>query len=129
MGYEAKETPLTFKVRVEANGKSVELSVPTLKNEEEQQYVGILKDLVANWVFPMEADTVGNYQAWFAPITVEGNFAHLQKRKVAYNKASLAQGKSQVKTLTPEIVSSNHLLDWDLKISMPGTLHGEEAPR
>jgi hypothetical protein len=121
-------SPVVFKIHVESTGKSVEISAPELASQEAHQFAGILKDLVATWVFPLESDTMGSYQVWFSPMAVKGNFAHIEKRKIAYLTASAANGaKNKVRTITPEIVKSNHILEWDLQRFMPAVLQGEEV--
>jgi hypothetical protein len=118
-GFESASSVI-FKLHVDSSGKSIRLSAPVLKNEVESQHAGVLKDLISNWVFPLESDTVGSYQARFAALSVHEGIAHGKKAKVAYLKSS---------KITPEIVSSEHFLEWDLKRAMPQLVLGSETTR
>lgn len=113
-------SPLVLKLHVDASGKSVDLSAPKLRKDSDRQNEGILKDLVANWVFPLQADTVGAYQAAFDPMSVRGGVGMVEKRKIAYVKTAAT---------APEILSSKHVMEWDLQGAMPVTVRGEEVTR
>jgi hypothetical protein len=102
-----KTSPSPLRVQVSSNGEKVKFftdkSAP--QNEESEQHRAIMKDLMAQLIFPLRQDTVGAYEA---------KFAHWQKTKTRYVKN------------TPKILHSSHRLKWDAKLNLPEEVQGEE---
>lgn len=104
----AQTAPVRFHARVDGNGKRVILRSTPPRDEEGRQHANILKDLIALWVFPLEADTVGQFRASFA--SLEGGW---KKRKLAYEREG-----------APAIFHSEHWMLWGEGV--PKELKGEE---
>ena len=105
-------------VRVEAGARGDDLALFTAQglSEDDEGHVAVLKDLVALWLFPLRADTVGPYEARFETLPSR------DERKV---KLSYRAGGANV----PEVLSSMHLLRWNSAIHLPGEVGGQERTR
>ncbi|MGZ3700464.1 MAG: HEAT repeat domain-containing protein [Bdellovibrionota bacterium] len=118
-GAPAPRSPL---IRVESDARGDQLHVFTLSGlgELEKQHAGIVKDLVALWLFPLRSDTVGEYEARFDPLVAEKGFAREKKSKLSYfSKAPN----------TPTILTSEHYLLWNFSTHLPDEVKGLETTR
>ena len=112
---------VVFKLHINSVEKKVDLQVPTLHGEMDRQHADILKDLVANWMFTLESDTVGAYQADFSAMGIEDGYPRYEKTKIAYIRVA---GPAK-----PDIVRSRHVLEWDSKQGVPHRVEGDEITR
>jgi HEAT repeat protein len=108
-----------LKARVEKRGQRLELFSAAPDSEEEQQHEAVLKDLLSQLIFPLRSDTVGPYEATLEEVSAEEDFVRFRKVKRGY-----LSGKH-----LPEIVSSLHLLKWNVEAGMPEEVRGAEATR
>ena len=109
-------------VHVDPDGKTLQLRSSPSKEDDEtaHQNLNILKDLLANWVFPLQSDTSGNYEAAFSAPFNENGFLKETKKKISYEKS---------KTVVTEILSSSHQLNWSLDLHLPYSISGIDSTR
>lgn len=102
-----------MRVKISATGKTMTFLVTP--ESAHGQEVAIVKDLLAEWDFPLNRDTVGEFEA--------------REQEVS----PLRRTKSKIRYLSganrPEIVSSLHSLRWDPSIGLPAELGGDESTR
>ena len=91
-GHALDDAP-AFRVHSDPEGKTIALLGPESKTDAQKQHSDVVKDLIANFFFPMQSDTVGPYSATFETLSP----SRFSKKKIAY------VGPSKPK---PEIVSS-----------------------
>jgi HEAT repeat protein len=113
-----KPSPTALRARVDSRGESVQFfSDSAVKTEEIAQHQAILKDLMAQLIFPLQRDTVGTYAA---TLTAQNTGDHYQKTKLRY----LSSNSGNV---APQIVSSLHELEWDSTLALPKKVKGAEV--
>lgn len=112
--------PVVLRLRVNSRGDEIAMTGGVIRTDEERQQEAFLKDLIANWAFPLRSDTVGSYSAQFEPMPSENGFSRMKKIKLTYSQATLQK---------PEIASSLHLLKWDDSLGLPYEIVGEESTR
>jgi hypothetical protein len=122
-----EKTPLLLGLHASTDGKDVAISKARTEKpfgETEQQYENILKDLIANWDFPLEEDTTGKYAASFESLASNSqmNPSLLLERKI--KKSYLSQGN-----LTPKILESSDITQWDVEQGVPRSVEGNELTR
>lgn len=110
--------PSKLRFKVNTATETIEILAPLNPSENEKQQTAILKDLLACWLFPFRYDTTGAYSAKLTPLAPENNLPRIQKTKIAYLKSA---------TPTPEILTSNHVLQWNTDLRIPNQVRGEET--
>lgn len=106
-----------LRMRLSHSGSVLDLRLPS---RADRQSIAILKDLAANWDFPMTTDTVGSYDAHFEIEASTSSLTEMKKTKIAYQKTT---------TQRPEITNSLHHLSWNNLVGMPASIQGTESTR
>ncbi len=104
---------LAVRVRVDAKGEEMAIFTGKIRDDDDAQHVNILKDLLAQWVFPLRRDTVGFYTAKLEPQSLRS----WKKTKITYNRPQ---------ENVPEIFRSVHTLLWSSELNLPQEIQGSE---
>lgn len=112
-----EKNPSFLRAQINTAGNILKVFSKEDYNEDEKQHVNILKDLLANWVFPLRVDTVGFYEASFSALTNKDAYLQSIKTKSAYTDHSNAV----------RILKSSHELLWDPALSLPHSVVGTES--
>jgi hypothetical protein len=117
-------SPVALRLRMDTRGDHISLAgtatATPLQSSPLAQHEAILKDLVANWAFPLQSDTLGEYEARFEPPASEDGLTRIRKTKLSYRDPS---------PRLPHFVHSNHLLIWDEALALPREIQGDETTK
>lgn len=117
--------PASVRFNLSADGKRVELfskqSLARTTANGSQERLNILKDLLSQWAFLTDIDTVGSYESVLRSGSGKQGAVLIQKNKTRYVRG--------VTPVLPEIVKSSHEIVWDERQGLPRRLRGQELTK
>ena len=112
-------SPTSIRIHMSTDGTNLQLFSDKKSSSRERDQLNILKDLLANWAFPVQSDTVGAYSATFSSLDGKSGFLQKAKRKLLYLASAVA----------PEILHSENIMLWDMALGIPHSVRGVEELR